>query len=446
LAQEGFSVMEQIAIAGSRFRPLADQQGLKLSLYTDIKHDRCTGDVVRIHRVMDNILSNALKFTPAGGQVSCRITENPMANKNYGMYRFEITDTGIGMSEEQQLHAFDPFYRAQTALTEHTEGTGLGLSITKNMVDSMGGTATLHSTVGVGTTFVVELPLRVSGGEGQHPATWSNTGAGTGAAADTSGLRGLQVLVCEDHPINQTVAKRILEKAGMRVVLAENGQAGYEKFAQSRPGSYQVILMDIQMPVMNGYEATQAIRECGHPQAKTIPILAMTANAFAEDIQKSLASGMNEHLAKPLEPARLYAALRRFTKGVEGPAIKQKVLFVDDVELNIAVLTAAIDEEYEVLVAHSGRQALEVLAQNPDITAVITDIVMPEMDGIALIRTLRADPRYRRLAILANTQYGDPAQAEQLIDAGADDFLYKPTTPHVVRNRLQNVLRKYQQD
>ena len=438
LAEEGFSIAEQVKIASDRIQSIAEKRALRLELFTDIRHDRCIGDAVRIHRVVDNILTNAVKFTPDGGAIICRITEGPMRNRNFGLYRFEISDTGIGMSEEQQARAFEPFYRAESSLTSHTEGTGLGLSIAKSIVDYMGGTITLHSTEGVGTTFVIELPLRFARKE-QVPAA-RPAAAEVGAGS----LFGVRILLCEDHPVNQTVAKRILEKAGAIVTVAENGQVGYEMFAQSKPNDFHAILMDIQMPVMNGYEATRAIRESGHPQAKRIPILAMTANAFTEDIQKCLNAGMNDHLAKPIEPKRLCAALQRHVG--ERPMAKTeklKVLFVDDVELNIAVLTSAIQDEFSILVARSGEEALRILDQNPEIAAIITDIVMPNMDGMALIRTLRGDRRFRRLAIIANTQYGDIRQEEELLRIGADEFLYKPTAPQMVQTRLKNVLRKY---
>ena len=438
LANETFSIGEQWQLQIDGARALAAAKKQRLNAYADIHHTRCTGDVVRIHRALDNILSNALKFTPPGGTITYRISELPMENQKLALYRFEISDTGIGISPAEQAHIFEPFYRVESSLTSQVEGTGLGLAIAKSMVDYMGGTLTVHSTPGVGTTFVVELPLRLAAEEEPQPAPQVDSPEGK------VDLTGVHVLLCEDHPVNRKVARRILEKAGAVVTAEENGQRGYERFTQSRTGEFDVILMDIQMPVMNGYEATRSIRESGHPQARSIPILAMTANAFAEDIQKSLAAGMNEHLAKPIDPARLYAALRRYVpqKKIGRPA-KRKVLFVDDVELNIVVLTAAISGEYQVLVARSGEEALRILRENPDIAAMITDIVMPGMDGVTLIRTLRADQQFQNLAILANTQYGDPTQEETLLRVGADDFLYKPTTPIIVRNRLKSVLRKY---
>ncbi|MEG1808316.1 MAG: PAS domain-containing protein [Oscillospiraceae bacterium] len=305
LTCETFSISEQLNLAAGRARALASKKHQTIELSVDIIHDTCSGDVVRIHRVIDNILANALKFTHEGGEIRYCLTETELSHKQIGLYRFEISDNGIGISAEQQLHIFEPFYRVQNTMISQIEGTGLGLSIVKSIVDYMGGTISVRSVVGDGTTFVIELPLRftddvIAAKKSEKKQTHS---------ADFSGLH---VLLCEDHPMNQLVATRILKKSGADVSVANNGQIGYEMFFQSKEGEFDVILMDVQMPVKNGYEATCAIRECSHPQSKTIPIIAMTANAFAEDVQKSLDAGMNDHLAKPIEPKQIYDTLAKF--------------------------------------------------------------------------------------------------------------------------------------
>ncbi|MEG1727420.1 MAG: ATP-binding protein [Acidaminococcaceae bacterium] len=302
LTNESFSVAEQLQLAMGRARALASKKRQQIELALEITHDCCSGDIVRIHRVIDNILANAVKFTPEGGKITYRITESALENKKLGLYRFEITDTGIGMTVEQQQYIFEPFYRVENAMTAQAEGAGLGLSIVKSIVDYMGGIIAVHSTPGVGTTFTIELPLRLEQDGLVLPTNTQHLGAALS-------LAGKHILLCEDHPVNQLVAKRILEKAGMNVTVASNGQVGYELFAQSQPQEFDCVLMDIQMPLLNGYEATRAIRTCGHPQATTIPIIAMTANAFAEDIQKSAVAGMDKHLSKPIEPQQLYAIL-----------------------------------------------------------------------------------------------------------------------------------------
>ncbi|MEG1576173.1 MAG: ATP-binding protein, partial [Clostridium sp.] len=305
LTDESFSFSEQLKLAAGRAKALADKKHQTVKLIVDITHDRCNGDVVRIHRVIDNILANALKFTPEGGTITYYLSELSVEHNHISLYRFEISDTGIGISPEQQKHIFEPFYRVQNSMTSQIEGTGLGLSIVKSIVDYMGGTISVRSTPNVGTTFSIDLPLRVA--EDFTPEKEPEV-----VPTRTVDLSGTRVLLCEDHPTNQLVAMRILEKAGAIVTVADNGKIGHEVFSQSEPGTFDVILMDVQMPVMNGYEATRAIRACSHPQAKTIPIIAMTANAFAEDVQKSIQAGMNAHLAKPIEPQQLYETLAKF--------------------------------------------------------------------------------------------------------------------------------------
>ena len=438
LAQEEISISEQLQIAYQRIKLLADKKCITIKTFQNITHDRCVGDEVRIQRIIGNILSNAIKFTPDGGTITCRIAQTASKNKSIGLYRIELSDTGIGMTPEEQAHVFDSFYRADNTLVANTEGTGLGLTIAKSLVDYMGGTISLNSAPGAGTTFIVDLPLRYA----QNPAASLNHSQEIRFSAGS--FSGVHVLICEDHPVNQKVATRILEKGGITVTIAENGQVGYDKFIASPPNHFQAILMDLQMPVMNGYEATRSIRESDHVQAKSIPILAMTANAFAEDVQKCMEVGMNDHLAKPIEAQTLYATLEKYIDSIPiRQPQKMKVLFVDDAELNIAVLTAALQDEFEMLIARDGEEALRILDANAEIAAMITDIVMPTMDGLTLIRTVRADNRYKNLAIIANTQYGDNKQEEQILQVGADDFLYKPTMSQTVRDRLKSALAKY---
>ncbi|MEG2744521.1 MAG: PAS domain-containing protein [Oscillospiraceae bacterium] len=305
LTDEAFSFSEQLELAAERAKALASKKHQSVELRVDISHDSCCGDVVRIHRIIDNILANALKFTPEGGKITYSLSETPLEHKQISLYRFEISDTGIGISKEQQKHIFEPFYRVENSMTSQVEGTGLGLPIVKSIVDNMGGTISVNSALNAGTTFTIELPLRFA----EEANREKEEEKPSGRALD---LSNVHVLLCEDHPMNQLVATRILEKVGAQVTIAEDGKAGLELFSKSPPNSFDVILMDIQMPLMNGYEASRAIRACSQPQAKTIPIIAMTANAFAEDVQKSIDAGMNDHLTKPIEPKELYDTLAKY--------------------------------------------------------------------------------------------------------------------------------------
>ncbi|MEG1971849.1 MAG: ATP-binding protein, partial [Oscillospiraceae bacterium] len=305
LTNDTFSIAEQMQIAVGRARALANKKKQSIELSLDVKHVSCVGDIVRIHRVIDNVLSNALKFTPEGGKITYRISESDLGKKNIGLYKFEITDSGIGISPQQQEYIFEPFYRVESSMTSHVEGAGLGLAVVKSIVDYMGGTISVHSATNIGSTFIVELPLRFSEETVEIEKDEKIT-------ADYSRLVGAHVLLCEDHPVNQVVAKRILEKRGVIVTVVNNGKDGYEAFSKSKAGAFNAILMDIQMPIMDGYEAARRIRQCEHESARTIPIIAMTANAFSQDVQKSIEAGMDDHLAKPIEPNQLYDALAKF--------------------------------------------------------------------------------------------------------------------------------------
>ncbi|MDD3254209.1 MAG: PAS domain-containing protein [Lachnospiraceae bacterium] len=430
-----FSLSAQVQKTAASYGILAQQKNQQLHLHTSISHDNCYADVARIHSAIDNILSNAIKYTPEGGTINYRVIELPSEKPGIGLYRFEISDTGIGISEAAQAHIFEPFYREEEGGDLNTQGTGLGLSITKEIVELKGGTISVKSAVNVGTTFIVELPLHFSCEKVVDDSIQAKKAV---AAHD---LSGIHVLACEDHPVNQKVITRIFEKAHAQVSIAVNGREGYEKFVQSQPGTYQIIFMDIRMPIMDGYEATAAIRASAHVQAKTIPIVALSANAFSEDVQKSMQHGMNAHIAKPVVPQQIYDAVAAFCAGSKT-VVKQKVLFVDDMELDIAVLTVNLQDDYEVFAARDGVEALNILEQHPDIAAVITDLMMPEMDGSTLIKTIRADARYNHMAILVNTQYGGADQEQALRKIGADDFLYKPITPVIVEARLKAALEK----
>ncbi|MCI2056378.1 MAG: PAS domain-containing protein [Oscillibacter sp.] len=299
LERQNFSMTEQVHKTAQSYRALALQKQQIFKLHVSIKHDRCVGDIAKIHRAIDNILSNAIKYTPCGGTVAYRISEITSQKAEIGRYRFEISDTGIGIPPEAQSHLFEPFYRASNST--QAAGTGLGLSIAKAIVDLKGGTISVKSVKGGGTTFTVELPVPLA--DQEKTPRHSDVEESEPKVYDLSGIR---ILLCEDHPVNQKVAIRILEKAGAAVTVVENGQVGVETFVHQPENTFDLILMDIRMPVMDGNEAAKAIRASSHPQAKTIPIIAMTANAFAEDVQRSMAAGMNAHLAKPIIPQQLY--------------------------------------------------------------------------------------------------------------------------------------------
>ena len=256
-----------------------------------VRDEDVVADPLRLQRILLNILSNAVKFTPSGGSITLRVVEKSGADEpvRYGDYEFYVRDTGIGMSAEYQKHIFEQFSREETSTVSKTEGTGLGMPITKRLVEMMDGSIDLLSVQGQGTEFTVHLRLPLCGAPKQETPV-----------ADPA-FAGMRLLVVEDNELNMEITTTVLEEAGFVVDQAVNGQAALEKIATAAPGQYALVLMDIQMPVMDGYEATRRIRALPDPAKAQIPIVAMTANAFAEDRENALAAGMNEHIAKPFD-------------------------------------------------------------------------------------------------------------------------------------------------
>ena len=306
LAREPFRHSTELKRTVERNQVLADRKGICFQPSIHVKHDCCVGDVLRIQQIIDNLLSNAFKFTPEGGTVAFDVTELSPKNERLGWYRFTISDSGIGISPDKLARIFEPFYRVENQEVRRTEGTGLGLSIVKNLVDYKGGMIEVKSEPEGGTRFIVTLPLSFADEEPMEDEMV------LGVQKSEPDLSGRSVLLVEDHPINQLVARRILEKLGAKVTVANNGKEGAAAFTESEVGEFHMILMDIQMPLMDGYEATEVIRGSSHPQAESIPIVAMTANAFAGDVRKCLDAGMNAHIAKPIDRKNLFSVLKKY--------------------------------------------------------------------------------------------------------------------------------------
>ena len=268
-------------------------------------------DKVRVNQIFFNVLSNAVKFTPEGGTIIYREEKVTIeGNKIYGVY--SITDTGIGMSREFQKRLFEPFVQEDNEMTSSIQGTGLGLSITKRLLDLMGGSISIESEEGRGTKVIINLAGELASVQEEEEKE------DDGGEAHTEALKGKRVLLVEDHPLNTEIAKRLLEKKGLLVTAVENGKMALERFGASELFFYDVILMDVRMPVMDGITAAKKIRELSRPDAGNIPIIAMTANAYTEDVQKTKDAGMDIHLAKPIEPERLYQTLTEQFAAVNG--------------------------------------------------------------------------------------------------------------------------------
>ncbi|MBE6751964.1 MAG: response regulator [Ruminococcaceae bacterium] len=273
--------------------------------FTNIKHDGVLGNKLHIRQILLNILSNAVKYTD-NGYIYFKCDEIAFEEEK-ATYRIEITDTGIGMHKNYLEHIFEPFSKDEIEDRKHRLGTGLGMSIVKNNVDKLGGEITVDSNLGLGSTFVVTLTLKTTTLDVVCDAVKERVKP----ADDVSGMK---VLLVEDNELNIEVALMLLEDAGVKADVAKNGKEAVEKFLASKEGDYDLILMDVMMPVMNGYEATIKIRESDHPLAQSIPIIAQTANAFQEDIKKVKEVGMNAHISKPIDEENLLKVLSQFKK------------------------------------------------------------------------------------------------------------------------------------
>ena len=304
---EKMNLPQQISQLDSIIRQQAGQRRQTFTVNTHLQHENVLADPNRLNQVLMNILSNAVKYTPTGGHIRFEVDELPR-NEHYARYRFVVQDDGIGMSEAYQKTLFDPFTREECSGTNKVQGTGLGMAITKNIVDLMGGSINVESTTGKGTRFEVVLEFPVDAEADAVPEAQMLPEE----EKETSPLSGMKFLCAEDNAINAEILEMLLEANGASCTICSNGQEIVDAFASVKPGEYDMILMDVQMPVMDGLEATRRIRSGENPLGRIIPILAMTANAFLEDMQKSREAGMDEHLSKPVDIAALEQTVKRF--------------------------------------------------------------------------------------------------------------------------------------
>lgn len=307
LVSQPFDLSQMLQGLEAIFRPQCESKEQELTFTTDIVHTGLVGDTLRLNQIFMNLISNAVKFTPEGGTIIFTVQETETRTDS-ATFRFIVTDNGIGIAEEAQKRIFVPFERASNTAVHQIEGTGLGLAITKNLISAISGQITLKSTLGRGSSFIVDLDLPLQEGGAPEPAEM--------AILDETSFAGMRFLLAEDNAINQEIAVELLSAYGAEVETSDDGEQALKRFAASAPGYYDAILMDIQMPVMNGYDATRKIRACGHPQAKSILIIAMTANVFAEDVLAARNAGMDAHIAKPMDLSRFNQVLKEKTATV----------------------------------------------------------------------------------------------------------------------------------
>ena len=309
-----FSILDFVQELDTIFHSQIYEKKQTLTIIKEsIRHEWVNGDRVHLMQIFSNLLSNAVKYTQEGGEIQFFVEECETKSSVYAKYRFLVSDNGMGMSADFKDTIFDAFTRAESSLTNKIQGTGLGMAITKNLVEAMGGTIDVESELGQGSCFEVLLDLKIAEDRTAALAAQEETDE-----QDGNILQGMRFLCAEDNELNAEILTELLKIEGAKCTICENGEEILKAFEQSVPGDYDMILMDVQMPVMNGYEATKAIRRSSHELAKTIPIIAMTANAFSEDIQHSLAAGMNVHVSKPVEMKMLEKTIRSIKSGGGG--------------------------------------------------------------------------------------------------------------------------------
>ena len=301
-----FSILDFITELNTIFHSQIDEKNQTLTIIKEnIRHEWVNGDQVHLMQIFSNLVSNAVKYTQEGGKIQFLVEECETKSSVYAKYRFLVSDNGMGMSADFKETIFDPFTRAESSMTNKIQGTGLGMAITRNLVKAMGGTIDLESELGQGSCFEVLIDMRIA-----EERTIALAAQEEIDEQDDNILQGMRFLCAEDNELNAEILMELLKIEGAECIICENGERVLETFEQSAPGDYDMILMDVQMPVMNGYEATKAIRRSSHELAKTISIIAMTANAFSEDIQHSLAAGMNAHISKPVDMKMLEKTIR----------------------------------------------------------------------------------------------------------------------------------------
>ena len=309
-----FSILDLVQELDTIFHTqIYEKQQTLTIIKENIQHEWVNGDQVHLMQIFSNLLSNAVKYTQEGGEIQFFVEECETKSSVYAKYRFLVSDNGMGMSADFKDTIFDAFTRAESSLTNKIQGTGLGMAITKNLVEAMGGTIDVESELGQGSCFEVLLDLKIAEDRTVALAAQEETDE-----QDGNILQGMKFLCAEDNELNAEILTELLKIEGAECTICENGEEILKAFEQSAPGDYDMILMDVQMPIMNGYDATKAIRRSSHEAAKKIPIIAMSANAFSEDIQNSLAAGMNAHISKPVEMKVLEKTIRSIKSGGGG--------------------------------------------------------------------------------------------------------------------------------
>ncbi|TVQ74547.1 MAG: response regulator [Oceanospirillales bacterium] len=453
-------VLEQLSVL---FSLEASKKGLEFNIHVDSQLPKFYfGDQLRLTQVLSNLLLNAVKFTDKG-HVELSIEEISQ-QQQYRRIKFSVRDTGIGISQDQQTELFQAFSQADNSITRRHGGTGLGLVISQRLVQLMGGAGiTLVSKQNEGSCFSFELKLKVSSeipNDERYSYQKNNNQIFTSKTDNLSPIPNnnftqQQVLVVEDHPINQQMVQAQLEYMGLSVSLANNGAEGVEKV---REGEFDLVLMDIQMPVMDGYEATRKIRQFN----KDIPIIALTAAALVEDRQKALDVGMNDHLGKPFTAIQLFESLKPYLTTLANPLKelvtsenienadnassnnstevdkKPRILIVDDMSANIKILANLLRDEYSIQVANNGQRALNIARGTNPPDLILLDIMMPDMDGFEVCKELKNNVNTSRIPVIFISALDEVSDETRGLNVGAVDYITKPFHPEIVKARVRS--------
>ena len=461
LADEEFELQALLEQVSGLISASAEIKGLKFGIDVEPSLRKAfRGDPLRLRRILLNLIDNALNYTELGHiLIRVRLAKDTAQDC---LIRFEIEDTGMGIAPAEQSGISKRFVTGPDDHSSRYAGNSLGLTIARHLTHLMGGTIGVNSQPGVGSTswFTVRLTKVQGDAEALSPPLPASVADLEAALARD--FPHARILLAEDDPINQKVTREQLEKAGLRVDVADNG---IEAVAMVRETDYDLILMDLQMPLMSGLDATRAIR--AQPGRGTVPIIAITVGDFEEDRLTSLAVGMNDHIPMPVEPARLYSAVLRWLPTSIGltattrpaspeaarnsrigrvepdmPATRRKsatILCVDDEPINLDVLRETLQQAYNLIFTRNGRDALRAARKHLP-ALILLDIQMPDMDGYEVCRRLKADPATEEIPVIFVTSHSEQINEKAGFDAGGVDYITKPIAPLILQARVRNHL------